>query len=317
MARSYAIARISRIYTVLVSALIAGLSLDAIGLYWFNLSRLYTESQQYQIGSLGYVISSLMDAPTFFGNLLLLQGVFTGFLGSNGPLWSLSYEWWYYCIFALTGASMTSRWNFRFIYLLAAFALVLWLPAKLVIWGLIWLLGVAAHAWIKSGWRCPNPVFGISIFAIALVISRTSHNVDQVDSLLELFVRDLGLGLAYVVALAGASRISMNIPFQKLHYWLANFSYTTYVFHFPEIIFIIAFVYQVFGFKFRLQPDGFGLIYLLGMTFAIYCYCYFWFLMAERHTNDIRSYLHSIISRRMVSEINMSIENNQQEGNRI
>jgi peptidoglycan/LPS O-acetylase OafA/YrhL len=275
---------------VLVPALLAGIAVDAVGLSWYNSSELYTNSMQYQTDSLGIAISSSMDLATFFGNLFLLQGILTGNLGSNGPLWSLSYEWWYYCIFALLGAAMTSAWRFRFIYLLGALALALWLPEKLVIWGLIWLLGVAAHAWIVSGLRRPSPIVGIAVFAIALVLSRISHSVDSAGSP-ESIVRDFGLGIGYVFALAGVSRMSGNIPFPKLHQWLANFSYSTYLFHFPMLIFSVAFGYQVFGFGFRLQPDSLGLLYLCGVTVVIYCYCYFWFLVAERHTNTVRSYL--------------------------
>ena len=310
--RRYAIARFSRIYTVLIPALVVGLAIDAIGLRWFNLSELYTNSMQYQTDSLSLSISSSMDTSTFFGNLLSLQGILTGSLGSNGPLWSLSYEWWYYCIFALVGAAITSSWNFRFVYLLGAFGLALWLPEKLVIWGSIWLLGLAAHAWIGSGLRCPNPFLGIAIFTLALIISRTSHSVDSVASP-ESIVRDFGLGLAYVVALAGASRMSKNIPFQNLSRWLASFSYTTYIFHFPALIFSVAFGYQVFGFRFRLQPDGLGLLYLLIVTMLVYCYCYLWFFVAERHTNTVRSYLLAKMPWRLDSEKAMSLKRSQQE----
>lgn len=299
---TYSIARVSRIYTVLIPALIAGISIDSLGLYFFNLSEIYTNSNHYQIGSLSYLISSSMDATTFAGNLLLLQGISTGFLGSNGPLWSLSFEWWYYCIFGLVGASVTSSWRFRFLYAFAALALAYWLPEKLVTWGLIWLLGVFAYFWINSEWPCPNPVIGIFIFAIALSISRISHNVDNVGSP-ESIYRDFGLGLAYVIFLASASRIKFKIPFQRLHNSLANFSYSTYIFHFPALIFCIAFCYQVWGLKFRLQPDALGLIYMLSVIIFIYSYCYLWFAIAERHTNDVRGYLKSLISSKNETKI--------------
>jgi peptidoglycan/LPS O-acetylase OafA/YrhL len=36
---------------------------------------------------------------TFVGNLLQLQTIVVSSLGSNGPLWSLANEWWYYVLF--------------------------------------------------------------------------------------------------------------------------------------------------------------------------------------------------------------------------
>ncbi|MES2091144.1 MAG: acyltransferase family protein [Pseudomonadota bacterium] len=103
----YFSARASRIYTVLVPALLVGLLLDLVGLHWFNKSELYTNSLQYHTISLNSTISAAMDLPTFFGNLFMMQGILTGNLGSNAPLWSLANEWWYYCIFALVGAALT------------------------------------------------------------------------------------------------------------------------------------------------------------------------------------------------------------------
>jgi peptidoglycan/LPS O-acetylase OafA/YrhL len=311
--RDYAIARFSRIYTVLIPALLVGLTIDAVGLYWFNSSELYTNSMQYQTDSLGREIASSMDASTFLGNLLFLQGILTGSLGSNGPLWSLSYEWWYYCIFALIGVSATSSSRFRLFYLLGAIALTYLLPEKLVVWGLIWLLGVGAYAWTKSGFHCPNFALGVAMLALAVVVSRTSHSVNTIASP-ESISRDFALGLSYVVALVGASRSSFVVRFKRLHGWLANFSYTTYIFHFPFMIFSVSVLYQVAGLQFRVQPDGEGLLYLFVELVVVYCYCYFWALVAEKHTDAVRSYLQLKFPRKLASESYSSVDSSGQEG---
>src|SRR5438045_3272219 len=50
--RSFVSARISRIYTVLIPALIVGLAFDVIGLRWLNASELYTNAIKYHTISL-------------------------------------------------------------------------------------------------------------------------------------------------------------------------------------------------------------------------------------------------------------------------
>src|ERR1035441_502485 len=46
--------------------------------------------------------------PAFFGNLFFLQSVVSPVFGSNGPLWSLSYEFWYYILFPVLMIAATS-----------------------------------------------------------------------------------------------------------------------------------------------------------------------------------------------------------------
>jgi peptidoglycan/LPS O-acetylase OafA/YrhL len=97
----YMISRFSRIYTLLVPVLIFGALIDWIGLHYLNGTEIYTNSPRYHTKSLGFVISDNLNIPTFFSNLFNFQDIFSSHFGSNSPLWSLSYEWWYYCLFAL------------------------------------------------------------------------------------------------------------------------------------------------------------------------------------------------------------------------
>jgi peptidoglycan/LPS O-acetylase OafA/YrhL len=48
--------------------------------------------------NLGYGPQSMKD---FWGSLFFLQEIYTKPYGSDGPLWSLSYEFWFYILFPL------------------------------------------------------------------------------------------------------------------------------------------------------------------------------------------------------------------------
>ena len=91
--------RFSRIYAVLIPALIVGFILDWVGVEFFNASSIYTHPDEFYTNTFGDNIATHLNFDTFVGNLLQLQTIVVSALGSNGPLWSLANEWWYYVLF--------------------------------------------------------------------------------------------------------------------------------------------------------------------------------------------------------------------------
>jgi len=91
----YATNRLTRLWIVLIPALLLGAIWDHLGLHLFGTSGVY--------GRLPGVTSLAprLSASVMLGNMFFLQGITTVTYGSNGPLWSLSYEFWYYVLFPL------------------------------------------------------------------------------------------------------------------------------------------------------------------------------------------------------------------------
>ena len=293
----YFAARISRLYTVLVPALLVGALMDWIGLHGFNASQLYTNSAQYHTISLGSDISAALDGRTLLGNLFMLQGLWVGNFGSNNPLWSLAYEWWYYCIFALFGLAWTGTGRGRLVWAAMGVLLAALLPAPITLWGVIWLLGLFTHRWVASRvWR-PHPAIGIGLLVMALTASRLSHNTEQADSMAASFLRDLMLGIGFSVALASVSRLRSDSPFgrasrfSRFHARMADFSYSTYLCHFPAMILIIAIAYQEWGIPFQQQPDAQGVACLIGLSAVLLAYCLVFARLTERHTTAVQKRL--------------------------
>jgi peptidoglycan/LPS O-acetylase OafA/YrhL len=289
----YGVARVSRIYTVLVPALILGGLLDWVGLHLFNASALYTESPRYQ-SSMNSVIADNLGFDTFAGNLFMLEGIVVHAFGSNAPLWSLVYEWWYYCIFALVGAAFLSRGKRQLGVALCALLLAVFLPGRLLLWMSIWLLGILAALWIESGKKLPRPLVGFIIFAVVLTISRLSHDVEATEpdgALFSGYWRDMLLGLAYMVCLAGASRLRSTFVLSHAQRLLAEFSYSTYLFHFPVMVLVVAVAYQYAGLSIQVQPTWANIIWMAGITGLVYPCCYVFSLVFERHTNIVRQHM--------------------------
>lgn len=292
--RNYALRRLTRLWVVLLPALVLTLALDSLGR-----SLGHTGYD----GALNYLYSSgpTPNAPadvspiTFLGNALFLQTIRVDCFGTNGPLWSLANEFWYYALFpllcgvwfmlrppdAIRPPSSGIRLLSSVIYALLTVALIWWLPAKLVWSGLIWVFGVGAF-WVgrfenvRRICRHPAWLIGAGILSLgALAASKTGS----------IFGTDWSIGVAFalwVVSLASANSLPSGL--RRLSSGLSEMSYTLYVVHFPLLAFVF---FGFFGGK-QFQPEliGYGLfgsllLATVGLAAAV------WFCF-ERNTDRLR-----------------------------
>ena len=97
----YLVRRLTRLWIVIIPTLILTLLLDNIGI---QLTKgIGYDGQYYQMYDFGPYSSVGVDHSflTLLGNLGFLQTIFVPAFGSNGPMWSLANEFWYYVIFPL------------------------------------------------------------------------------------------------------------------------------------------------------------------------------------------------------------------------
>ena len=104
--RRYLADRASRLYAVLFVALLLGAAMDWTGYLFFNKYGLYNQGYEGSIAVLGAAPIERMGLRDFLVNAFFLQTIVGPTLGSNGPLWSLAYEWWYYVLFPLVLAAV-------------------------------------------------------------------------------------------------------------------------------------------------------------------------------------------------------------------
>jgi peptidoglycan/LPS O-acetylase OafA/YrhL len=282
--RAYAAARVSRIYIVLLPALLIGLLLDWSGSHWLAGSRLYAGGQSaLHIESLTDLRAGDLGPGAFLGNLLCLQGIVVPTYGSNGPLWSLAYEWWYYWLFAL-GAGALLMPRRRAALAVAAALVAAALPGRILLWGAIWLLGVALHAWTRSSRWKPHWTLAALGFGAAMAGSRLFHP----QALGAQFGVDLGVGLGYALLLAAASRRQRPLALQAWHRRAADTSYSIYLAHFPALLFASALASQILGLPPRAQPTPAGLATCAGLVGVVLVWCVLVAALTERHTRSLR-----------------------------
>ena len=225
----YLIARLSRLYVVLVPALALTLLWDRLGSLW----------------GLPDSTPGRESLPVLFGNLLFLQKIYFPTYGSNDPLWSLSYEFWYYIIFPLIffAAYDFSAPLYKRISVASLAAILLFVTGKnIAMYFLIWLLGFVLVI-IGNQERSPQKPGLLSSFTsiLAAVIFLSSLALDRLHLIGSQFLNDAFIGIAFSVFAYALLNIRQE-PNNKLYSFaadrLAGFSYTLYLVHFPLVGFL-------------------------------------------------------------------------------
>ncbi len=195
--RAYATSRLTRLYSVVVPAMALTAILFAIGRY--------AELPLYQ--PMDHPVARVLVSLAFQNHWwnLTVQAL------NNGPFWSLSYEFWYYVIFAaFVFLPRNLRWS-------VAAALLLFAGPRIAMLFPIWLVGVVAYRWSKrfDAGRVPGASF---IFLACLAYTLGSYWLGTpFDSLAQSFRESLADG--YLIVAGFPVFIGSDWSFLR-DYWL-------------------------------------------------------------------------------------------------
>lgn len=291
--RQFVIQRFSRIYIVLIPALMAGFVLDHVGLAYFNSAALYTESLRFRMPG---IVANQLSWHLLLKNGLMLQQISVPVLGSNGALWSVSYEWWCYTLFFFTFyfvVSCVCR-PLKLHYALVTCLLLVFLPIDVMRYFLVWLIGVAVLFSPLRRVSCNRLLAYAGLVASILWSRIDQNNAAPIMGFERTFLHDLVLACACFFLFTALNQCRAGLVRQQtVHKTLAGFSYTTYLVHLPFMMITISILHSYVGLPLLQQPSwsGFACFMLIGAL--VYLYSYFFSLWTERHTDTLRSYLHS------------------------
>jgi peptidoglycan/LPS O-acetylase OafA/YrhL len=292
----YLLKRITRLWIVLIPALI-------LTFIWAKL-QLGLFGEEFSPPNLK--ISNFLNWDMFLGNLFFLQGIFTEKpFGVNGPLWSLTYEFWYYILFPCLVLVFRSKTKSKkLIYLLVSIAISIFVGQKIMEYFLIWLLG-AIIPLVKSI-NVKNTYLKNSLLMLSVVIALISLNYKAGAS----YFLDLAVGLAFalltylIVSLFNnVTNFKYNIP-----QYLAGFSYTLYLTHYPLANFILTW---------RVSPlwpfNGNPLI--LKFTLALLVFAYAWVIatFTEKHTDKVRKFISRYLFGRRINHEKKTFHSNKRQ----
>ncbi len=275
--RHYTASRLSRLLTVLVPALLLGALWDHIGLDRFGPDY----------GTADIPVQAHETFSDFFGNLFFLQGVIVDPFGSNKPLWSLSYEAWYYFLFplllVLAGQKTSPRTRCINAMLFgASLAFVGW---KISEYFTIWLMGAALYVAaarypLKFKPRLVLAVSGILIIVVIFIMRKKLFADDEAGFTPDFVVSGF-IMLHFLVATCITQEVSPIM--RAVTKFFADFSFTLYVVHFPALLFVSCVIA-----KEKWAPDILHMLYGIGIISAAIAYAKIVAYVTERHTPKIQ-----------------------------
>lgn len=281
----YAARRVARLGVVLIPAIFVTIVCDLIGIHWVQATTLYSGNSGSTV--LAYDAMRRLDVFTALGNAVFLQPMIVETVGSNGALWSLSYEFWSYFLFpllliaTLTGASL--QWRLWAAGLVVAIMVLLSWGGILLF--LIWSMGalVAFASYYEPRWKLSGAygVLPLGFFLLVLLATATKFIPAQ--------LKDPVLALAFAGFLMTEVWRGARLP-QPWAGWAqfsAGFSYSLYAVHFPVVLLAKAVVLDAGRLPFGPIGVGVQIALILLATLAAIGVWYFF----ERHTAKVQSWL--------------------------
>ncbi len=280
---SYLVNRISRLYVVLIPAFLIGYAFDAIGMHWFNAQGIYSGRWPHFLGSLQYSVDERTSILTLAANACNLQTILTPTFGSNGPLWSLANEFWYYVIFPLLLAPFMTwkAWRLRALLFALSLAVGAIIYPTILFYGVFWAMGVAIRCVPRALVPWPWLSAIIAIAAVAVGERLPHHHVIVALALANLLLTLMHRG---GVPVPGFS--------SRLNEALAGFSYSLYLLHYPLLLLMCAAANEWWGIGLSAPPADWANILVLSLSTAVvYLFAWAVSLLTERQTHHVRQLL--------------------------
>lgn len=285
--QKYFVDRSSRLYAVYLLALLLGAALDYCGYHFVNRFGLYNESFSGRIPVVNFNFHQNLSPSVFGLNLVMCQTILGPVFGSNGPLWSLANEAWYYLAGPLLFALLFwRRWRSVAISLIVLAVLVWFLPMDILVYSLVWLMGAALYFVNRRRYL---PLW------LSLLLFAASFSLARLQWLEVPYLADFLIGISFAAIINSAAGNSRRLLGHSLSRRAADFSYSVYLCHFPFLVFVLSGLYQFAGVGLRGQRTvGSAGLFLLILVLA-YCWCYGISLITERQTPRIREWLYQIL----------------------
>ncbi|EDM29042.1 hypothetical protein LNTAR_14537 [Lentisphaera araneosa HTCC2155] len=285
---TYLINRMSRLYIVLIPILLITALLDHLGMNLWGIENYFGAENRLSI--IHWITSLLMIQP---------QHIMP--YGTNTPLWSLSYEFWYYLLFPVIVLALDRKQNkrHRVIMFVILIPLLLFMEIRMASYFIIWSIGVAVAVlplpkqWLRIRWQYPLIGFcTLLVFVLIRGLERTIIPVKDfwyIQLITDMILSIVFAGFMYSTKVKAYLKPKAQFPLIGFHNKMASFSYTLYLIHNP----ILVFIYAGFLFNDGLKLEGglFDLMKFLGLMVFVMFIAYFFSLLTECNTPYLRKWL--------------------------
>lgn len=236
---SYMVKRLSRLWTVLLPALVLTCLLDSIGIAVFGDTSTYSEPPWAR----GFLV--------FLGNLFFLQSKWVPAFGTDHALWSLAYEFAYYLAFPFVLIAVAQRKTSGTIACCIAIALLFVVfGATVLAMFPIWLVGAGAYliqdlansqlTRLSTVTRTALATFSVGALVVAMALDKFVGGGENVIN-----------AAIYIEAVVAAALILQLSSIQEFNFGVFNkvaartsffsrYSYSLYAIHMPILAILVA-----------------------------------------------------------------------------
>lgn len=234
----YIIDRLSRLYSVMIPAIILTYVLDNIGMN-------YNPSLYQNLAPEKNQILRALSSLLFFNQI---QG-FCFKPSTNTPFWSIGYEFWYYLLFGILIL-------FKNIYLktILIIGLLFLIGVKILLLFPVWILGVLTYYVTKTvNLKVNGIIFLIFLFSLLYFTffysAESQQNILIIDKTINLYFSyyykfDLWYGILVSITIFSIAKSNLEFPifthFEKIIRAISATTFSLYLYHFPLIVFAAA-----------------------------------------------------------------------------
>ena len=266
----YLLDRVTRLWVVLLPALCLGAAAD-----WITFRVLHFPPPGFGAQSIPADVQTHLSPTWFAANALFLQGLFAPAFGTNGPLWSLANEFWYYLWFPALFAAVTTRRP----TVVAVLAVITAMVFRPFLPGFVcWLCGAGLYLASRryGGLRARWGLIAWIPFLVLFVADRPTDS----------WARDIALAVAAAPAFWWARDWAFKRG-EAVAAYGAGSSFSLYVIHFPLLVLAAGAV----GLHERLRPSAAAMGGCIALGAALILAAWGFSQLTERHTRRVRQWV--------------------------
>lgn len=282
--KTYLIKRLTRLWVVLIPALIFGVALDFAGIHHFSApTAIYAGPPGQRLVSKD--LSNKLTAPVIAANAVFLQSIRTRTAGTNDSLWSLANEFWYYIAFPLFLLSLRKGEKpvLRGAYLLAAVGIALFVGRTIDELFFVWVLGaLLAVVPLRMPLRAAKIAGGLTALALPIwfvLVRRAPLSLYGAEWMVAVY---FAIVLYLILHQTEGSRAGI---YRTVSSFFSRISYTLYLVHLPLAVFICASLNNPWH-HWSKSPKNLALFGVLNVFLILFAYVFY--LAFEANTDRVR-----------------------------